>query len=367
MGIYTGRIIRLDFGEPSFPCPPEVKAESIKYITNPDCYYSPIKGENQLLENIKQYLLNVRNIKVKKELITVTSGGLRGINSIIRCLKNEGVKRVYYPDPGFPPYQFLGDYNDIEMLSYPIKNEKDAVRALIFLAKTSSEKSSAFILTSPNNPNGITFSQASWEILNESMIKQYIICDNSFESFIFREENDCLPPIGENIFHAFSFSKSFSMADYRVGYVISPSIKWSEVVSRDHWFTQLSTSVISQKAAIGALNCKSDYLYNTKNAVLANLVSSVNLLSTARIETTLPEGGFFLWVNIEDTECNSDEFVRYALEKYKVSLISGSSFGENGNGYVRINCATDHLALEEGLDRFIQCYKERASRNEYIL
>lgn len=367
MGIHVNRLIRLDFGEPSFPCPAEAKAEAIKYITNPDCYYSPIKGEKLLIEKIRDYLASERSLNLSEELITVTSGGLMGLNSIIRCLKNQGVTKVYYPDPGFPPYKFLGYYNGVEMNPYSMTDEKEAIQSLITLGEDSYPKSSAFIITSPNNPNGITFSKESWNSVTEIMSSQFIICDNSFESFIFNESKNCLPPSGGNIFHSFSFSKSFAMADYRVGYVISPSVEWSEAISRDHWFSQLSTSVISQKAAIGALNCKKDYLSNTKQNVITNINIAIKKLRLFGMDVAYPEGGFFLWINIKDIGCSSDDFVQYALEHYKLSIISGSNFGENGNNYVRINCATDQLTLEEGLDRFIKCYKERSCRHEYTI
>ena len=312
-GIYKGRLIRLDFGEPSLPCPPEAKAEAIKYITNPECYYSPIKGENKLIDQIQKYLFNEKKFNISRKLITITTGGLMGLNSIIRCLKKEGVKKIYYPDPGFPPYRYIEYYNEIELVPYPLNNEKKAIDFLIKSTNKNPHKSVAYIINSPNNPNGITFSNTSWKCLKEGIINQYIICDNSFEAFIYnKSKKNSFPPFGENFFHVFSFSKTFSLADYRVGYVVSPNKEWAELISRHHWFTQLSTSVISQQAAIGALNCKSDYLNQNIITISQNLNYSIEQLKKNNIDGYHPEGGFFLWINIDETQYSSNEFTKYA-------------------------------------------------------
>ncbi|MFJ7747502.1 pyridoxal phosphate-dependent aminotransferase [Peribacillus sp. NPDC097295] len=367
MGIYENRLIRLDFGEPSFPCPPEAKAESIKYISSPNCQYAPIKGDRELIFKIKTHLQEQYSIQIDEQYVTITTGGLMGLNAIIRCLKNNGITKVYYPNPGFPPYQFMGHYNGINMEPYPMVEEEQAIRQLCLLAKESPMGKTAFLITSPNNPNGLTFSRDSWDLLLEAMDKHFIICDHSFESFIFHSQKQVTIPLRENVFHAFSFSKTYSLADYRVGYVISPSLFWSEEISREHWFSQLSTSVISQKAALGALNSPQDYKIKNKRMVLKNIQKTIDLLRASDIEISRPDGGFFLWINIEKTGLSSEKFVEVALVHYKLSLISGANFGSEGEGYIRINCAADPVSLQEGISRFITCYNERLKKYEYTL
>jgi len=359
MSIYENRLLRLDFGEPSFPCPEEAKAEAIKYILNPDCYYAPIKGEEDLIKQITAHFEIKRNLKVEGNCISITTGGLMGINSIIRVLKKNGVKKIFYPDPGFPPYSFLGENNEIIMKPYPMIESNDTIEKLSDIAKNNLPKNVAFIITSPNNPNGMTFCSEEWNKINNLLKNQYIICDNSFESFIYDKSKDRLPPFNDNYFHVFSFSKSYSLADYRVGYVVSPSSKWNEFISREHWFSQLSTSVISQKAAIGALSAKKEYCEMNKLSVLNNIIYSVKLLLKNGINVQIPDGGFFIWVDITNTGYSSEEFTNFALKHYKLSVVSGDNFGKNGVNFVRINCATDRLSLEEGLNRFVRFYNER--------
>lgn len=63
-----------------------------------------------------------------------------------------------------------------------------------------------------------------------------------------------------------------------------------------------------------------------ESAVLKNIEIAKIKLRRAGIEVTLLEGGFFLWVDINDAKCSSDYFVRYALENHKLLLISGSEW-----------------------------------------
>ncbi len=359
MSVYENRLLRLDFGEPSFLCPKEAKAEAIKYILNPDCYYAPIKGEKNLINKIANHFKNTRNLTVEENCISITTGGLMGLNSVIRALKKRGVKKIFYPNPGFPPYSFLGENNEIITKPYTMVETNETIEKLNEIAQNNLPKSVAFIITSPNNPNGLTFSSEEWNTINNFLKHQYIICDNSFESFIYDKDKNILPPFNDNYFHIFSFSKSYSLADYRVGYVVSPSEKWNESISREHWFTQLSTSVISQRAAIGALNAKREYCEMNKSSVLNNIIYSVEFLLNNGINVKLPDGGFFIWVDITSTGFSSEEFTNFALKHYMLSVISGDNFGTNGVGFVRINCATDKLSLKEGLNRFVSLFNER--------
>lgn len=77
----------------------------------------------------------------------------------------------------------------------------------------------------------------------------------------------------------------------------------------------------------------------------------------------IPEGGFFLWID-NKAGLTSLEFTNLVLEHYKLSIVSGDRFGQFGNGYIRINCATDTLRLRGGLNRFVKCFKERIPRSE---
>lgn len=290
-----------------------------------------------------------------------------GINSIIRSLKKKGVTKVYYPDPGFPPYNFLGMYNDIISEPYKMVSTNQTLEELITIAKKNPPMSVLIIIASPNNPNGLTFDKMEWGNINEKLLNQYILCDNSFESFIYSKDKDRLPPFNENYFHVFSFSKTYALADYRIGFVISPSEDWSNILSREHWFSQLSTSVISQRAALGALNTKDNYREQNRIKIKNNIQDSVEYLLQEGIEVDIPEGGFFLWIDINKTGLTSLEFTNLALEQYKLSIVSGDRFGQFGNGYIRISCATDPLRLQEGLNRFVKCYKERIPRSEDTL
>ncbi|PEE03531.1 hypothetical protein COF63_27615 [Bacillus pseudomycoides] len=340
---------------PSFPPPDEAKAEAIKYITNPICQYESVLGNHTLREMI------ANKYNVNLELVSITSGGLMGIHSVIKTLFQRGIKNIYYPNPGFPPYQYIDTLLTVKTIPYNFIDNELFKNELNTIVSAINEKS-VFIITSPNNPNGLVLEDNDWKEIFSLLENHYIIIDNSFIDFEFHSKKSAIQ-FGNNIFRIFSFSKSYSLADYRVGYVISPNEELSSKVSLNHWNEQLSVSTISQRAAVGALKAKNEYLIKNKEYIKNNLYYAVDLLNQNNIKVSMPEGGFFLWINISDLKMNAKDFVNGCLLDKKLSLIAGDSFGSNGKDHIRINCATDLMSLKEGLIRFISFYKERISEN----
>jgi aspartate/methionine/tyrosine aminotransferase len=365
---FHNHLIRLDFGEPSFPPPNEAKAEAIKYITNPKCQYEALLG-NQTLRDL---IVKNTRVKIDDNQVLITSGGLMGINVIVKTLSQEGIKKVFYPNPGFPPYQFMDKLSNVNLIPYDFLNKQKLIEDLHRMSKEINEKA-IFIITSPNNPNGLFLQNNEWKKIYTILKGHYIIRDDSFENFTYISEgkDDNEEEIGgsnkDNVFKVYSFSKTYSLADYRVGYVIAPNSIYAEKLAKNHWNEQLSTSTVSQRAAIGALKASSDYLNFNKNHVEENLIFAMNRLCEEAIEVDKPEGGFFLWINIQKTGLSASDFVTRCLKEKNLSLMSGEAFGENGEGFIRINCATETVTLKEGIKRFISFYQERMKAIEYHL
>ncbi|CAM3867125.1 pyridoxal phosphate-dependent aminotransferase [Mesobacillus thioparans] len=359
MNDFFSQVIRLDYGEPSFPPPKEVKSEAIKYITNGYCEYEEPSGNGAL-----RHLITLQtHPEINSEQIVITSGGLMALNSVISALSKKGIKNVYFPDPGFPPYQEMDRISNINLIPYKYDTKEVFLNSL---SRYTDKEKAAFIITSPNNPNGLVLSNSEWDLIFEKLRDHYIIVDDSFVNFLFSDDDTSLK-LGENVFRVFSFSKTYSMADFRVGYIITPNSEWAKNISEYIWNFQLSTSTVSQRAAIGALRAKSEYLDESRNFVLKNMLTAIKELKLKGIDAKLPAGGFFLWIDIRKTGLSSIEFVDICRESYYVSVMPGSAFGSSGEGFIRINCATESISLKEGIKRFIHCYEERLNENERIL
>lgn len=350
--MYSGLVIRLDYGESAFQQPVTAKAEVIRHINNEENGYAPILGDAILKAKIIQFLTNKFGLEAEPDQISIVSGGLMGINSVLNYLvKEKNIKHLFYPNPGFPPYSKLEEYHMIEGLTYDFSNKKVFMEEIRYISKNF--KDAAIIICSPNNPNGLSLNENEWKMVFELQKELTIICDDSFENYYFY--NNPIVSLCSNCYRVFSFSKSFSLADFRIGFVVSSEKKSVEYISKYNWDIHLSTSMIAQKAAIGALNSL-DYQEKCKEFVEKQVMDAAKLFIAADITCSYPEGGYFLWLKIPDKYNNSMDFSIDLLNRKRVQVIPGEYFGDKGEHYFRINCSTNWLKLKEGIERIIDLY-----------
>jgi aspartate/methionine/tyrosine aminotransferase len=148
----------------------------------------------------------------------------------------------------------------------------------------------------------------------------------------------------------FSFSKSFGMAAWRVGYVHARA-RWAEQISRAHWGATMSTATASQLGALAALRVSEGYLAEQRAFLRTNRDLAVSRLCGCGLACPSPPAGFFAWADIEPYGLDSDEFADRCAAEAGVLISAGSAFGSSGRGRVRINFAVPGDRLAAALDR----------------
>lgn len=353
-------VINLGIGEPGFATPDHIVAAGQSALAEGYTKYTPNAGLYELREAIVDYLKVSDKFNAEENVIVTTGAGesmLLAMMSIL-CQGDE----VIVPDPAFPNYLGQIYLAGGEVVFAKTFEEDNFHLKTSEIEKVMTSKTKAIILNSPSNPTGAVMTKKEIDDVIDFALENdlWIISDEPYSVLTFddHEHYSALNRSdGENkIILIDSFSKSYCMTGWRVGYTVGPS----DIIGA---MVRLQESVAScvnssaQKACIAALKgpqvsveeMRKDY--DRKRAYLFERIEKMNALSCFK-----PEGAFYAFVNIQSLGMSSLDFALELLDKEKVVVTNGSAFGDQGEGYIRISYAGDDDTLRlglDGLERFV--------------
>lgn len=356
------KIIHFEIGQPDFPTPNNISMAGIKAIIEGKTKYNPPLGLLELREKIAEKISITRNIEITKEMVAVVPSGKTAIFATMAMLINPG-DEVIYPDPGFPTYSTLIDYFGGIKKPIPLIEENGFAFDMKMLFKSFSKKTKLIIINSPSNPTGGIIPAKDLKIIAE-MVRQtdcFIITDEIYSQIIYDgqkfESLSAYPSIRSKLFLLDGFSKTYSMTGWRLGYVIMPEKFISKM---DYLLTHLvgCTATFTQYAGLEALT-------GSQNSVKVMVQEFkkrrnfivVELNNIPGVSCQKPQGAFYAFPNIKKFKKTSKYLADICLEKAGVALLPGTSFGNFGEGYLRISYATSLENLKNGVNKLKTAFK----------
>ncbi|MEE8238707.1 MAG: pyridoxal phosphate-dependent aminotransferase [Nitrososphaerales archaeon] len=334
-------IIHLEVGQLDLPI-----SKVIKGLT-PKAYspYVDINGIGQLRESISEYCSNVQGIDVSPNEILVTPGGRFAIYAtMVGCLGSNDAALVL--DPSWPGYIECAEVARVKLQRVPTFLENGWVPDLTALeARIKSAK--LLILNYPNNPTGKILDEDVFEAVQD-MARKYkvlLLRDEAYVDYNFR--GDKLPPLDlSNSVSVFTFSKSFAMAGFRLGFTIADA-KTISRLSKVHSAVMTCVNEYSQRAGIIALRDKT-ILKRNANILRKRIAIAASLLKDFGLSFYYPEGGMYLFARVETKAFDSLKFANHILEQDGVALVPGAAFGPYPE-FLRISLGTSTPKIIRGL------------------
>ncbi|MCE2469919.1 MAG: pyridoxal phosphate-dependent aminotransferase [Dehalococcoidia bacterium] len=348
-------IIHLGIGEPDFDTPEHVRDAAKQALDQGHTHYTPSPGVMEVREAIARHQTLRQGYEVAPSSVIVTPGGKPVMFFTILALAEPG-DEVIYPNPGFPIYESMIRFAGAAPVAWPLREENDFAADVDELRSLVSPRTKLIIVNSPNNPCGSVIPPGGLrriaEIANEA--DAVVLSDEIYKDFYFESEHVSItgfPGMRERSVILDGLSKSYAMTGWRLGYGVFPE-PLVEPVSRLMTNSVSCTAAFTQMAAITALEAPQDGV----RAMVAEfaerrdiIVDGLNALPGVRCR--VPKGAFYAFPNVEGTGLSSQEFERKMLNDAGVSLLSGTAFGELGQGYVRISFANSAANLREALAR----------------
>src|SRR5712691_6025227 len=353
---HQGRsIIHLELGEPDFhPAAPVVDALRSAVAAGRDRYCST-RGVPALREAIADYLKRTRSVHTTAEQVLVAPGCKMALSLAMMALIEPG-DEVLFPDPSFPIYPSFTRGLGAKAVPYGLEEKNRFQPDVDEIARKITPRTSMLIFNSPNNPTGTVFCEAVLEKIAALATKHdlWVLADEIYARILFGGEYKSirsLPRMAERTVIIDGFSKSFAMTGWRLGYAAAP-VPVIDAMDLLVLNTFTCAAEFTQVAAIEALRDST----NAVEAMVAEyckrrdlFVAGLNQIPGFRCQA--PDGAFYAWVNIEDTELSAEEVQKLLLEEAGVAGIAGAAFGPGGKKYLRFSLVSARKQLEAALER----------------
>ena len=218
------------------------------------------------------------------------------------------------------------------------------------------KKTKAIMINSPSNPTGNVLSRKVLEEIADIAIENnlYVFSDEAYEKLIYDGKKHVsiasMNGMENYAVSFFTFSKSYSMCGFRVGYCAGPSLL-IEAMKKVHVYTTICAPTISQILAVRALKIGNKHTEKMVNEYNKRRRFIYKRLNEIGLKTIKPGGAFYTFSNIKDYDENSFHFAFDLLNKAKVAVVPGKEFGNYGEGYIRCSYATDIKVIEKAMDR----------------
>ncbi len=349
------KIIHLQIGEPDFDTPANITEAAIKALRNGETHYAASGGIMPAREAVAAYANKTRGLKVSADNCVIMPGAKPVIYCAMIALISEG-DEIIVPNPGYPTYRSLSRFFGATPIPVRLHEETDFRFSIDEFRKLITPRTKMVILNSPQNPTGGILTWEDLEAVYElaSQHDLWIMSDEIYSRIVYDTEFRSIasiPGAMDRTIIVDGMSKTYAMTGWRLGYGVMPK------KLADYMFTLAinnysSTATFSQYALIEALNGPQDEIdkmvaeFRRRRDVIVDGLNSIEGISCLR-----PEGAFYVFPNITGTGLHSKEFADMMLEQAGVACLSGTAFGEFGEGYVRFSYANSIENIREALGK----------------
>lgn len=355
--------IKLTVGEPDFDTPEFIKNAAKRSIDAGRTHYAPNAGIQELREAVAAKYQSCWT-GYTKEHIVITVGAMEGLLLLMLLLLNEG-DDILIPDPGFPNYYGQAAIAGAKAVPVPTYEEHGYRIQREDIERAVTPRTKAILLNSPSNPTGSVLRKTDVLSIAKSVREHnlWVLSDEPYDSIVYDGIEPFsiakVPEIRERVFVLNSFSKSYAMTGWRVGYLLAPDPTYAKKLA------QLQESVAScvctflQDAAVEALTdqtCVADMVkdYARRRDILIDGINAIPGFHCRR-----SAGSFYAFANIKAFGKSSQEFAEELLVNAGVVSVPGSAFGRMGEGYLRLVFANSDANSKEAVKR-IGDYVKRA-------
>jgi aspartate aminotransferase len=348
-------IIHLEIGEPDFDTPANVIQAGVDALHKGWTHYGPAAGLPDLRQAIAEYVSRTRNVPVSSDEVVVVPGGKPIIFFVMLALVDEG-DEVIYPNPGFPIYESMINYVGGRAIPIPLREARDFSVDVKELASLVTDRTKLIILNSPHNPTGGVLTKKDIleiaEVIGDRNIM--ILSDEIYSRLIYEGEDFSImsvPGFKERTIVLDGFSKTYAMTGWRMGYgVMRPDL--AVHIARLMTNSNSCTASFTQVAGIEALRGDQSSV-DKMNAEFKRrrdvFVAGLNKIKG--FSCRVPKGAFYAFPNITKTGWPSKKLADALLEQAGVACLSGTAFGEYGEGYLRFSVANSLENLNKALGK----------------
>jgi aspartate aminotransferase len=359
-------VVDLGAGEPDFDTPQNIKDAAAAAMQAGQTKYTPTAGTRPFQQAIIDFYQREFHVHYERNEVMGTAGGKQALFNAVVCLINPG-DEVLIPQPYWVTFPEIVTF--ARGKSVFIETEQnDFVLSAEMVRSAITPNTKLIILNSPSNPSGRVIPPAEFERIMEIIADHgaYAISDECYLRFVYPPNKvfsaaSLRPELRKRLCIAGSFSKTYAMTGWRVGYSLA-NADWTRAMLKVQGHSTSNTTSIAQAAATEAFNGPQESVATMLTEYTRRrewLLSALNEIPGLRCPQ--PEGAFYAFPDVRG--ClggqlkTSADFVNELLEKEQTVVTDGAGFG--ADGFIRISYATSMDRLREGVERIKRVVERR--------
>ena len=348
--------IKLTVGEPNFDTPQYIKDAAKRALDEGQTHYAPNAGIPELREAVAAKYRREYWEGYTKDHVIITVGAMEGLMLAMMLLLNPG-DEILVPDPCFPNYYGQAGIVGARAVPVPTYEAYDYRLQAADIEAAITPRTRAILLNSPCNPTGAVLSEA--DILSIAKVVKdhglWVLTDEPYDAIVYDGARPCsmaqVPEVREQVLVFNSFSKSYAMTGWRIGYLVAPDPKYVKKLAQLQEGVASCVSTFTQVAGVAALQSTAsvDQMvadYTRRRDILVDGINAIPGFTCKK-----PAGSFYAFPNIKAFGKSSQAFAEELLKNAGVVTVPGSAFGDMGEGYLRLVFANSDENLKEAVRR----------------
>jgi aspartate aminotransferase len=350
-------IINLGIGQPDFPTPENIVAAAQKALADGHHGYTPANGILPLREAVAEDILKWRGVVVDPDRIVIVPGGKVTMYFAITMFGEPG-SEIMYPDPGFPIYRSVIEFSGAKAVPIPLYEETGFSFSAEEVLSKITPRTRLIIVNSPANPTGGVVPREEIDRLVAGLAEHpdvMIMSDEIYARMVYDNVPHAsmlvYPELADRLILLDGWSKTYAMTGWRLGYAVWPE-SLAEHATRLAINIHSCVNAATQWAGIEALKGPQDAVdrmvaaFDERRKIILERLNQLPGVRCVR-----PGGAFYAFPNISGTGYSARQLQDDLLNEAGVALVAGTSFGDQGEGYIRFSYANSIANIEEAIDR----------------
>jgi aspartate aminotransferase len=345
-------VYQFEGGEPFMPTPEPIKEAMKRALDDNQTRYAPSSGIAELREAIAEKLRNRNRIPAQAKDLIVVNGGMQGLFGAFQSIVNPGDEVLLF-SPYWTPIKDLVAHCQGRSVLVPT----DEARALGFeqtLARYSTERTRAIYYNTPQNPSGVVFTPDEAKAVAAFARDRdlVVIADEAYEDLVYEGQHCSIASLDgmfERTITCFTFSKSYAMTGWRLGYAVATE-PWMTGLKKATLYSSNGVSTPTQWAGLAALSIDPSALAEIANQYRLRRDLLLKGLNEIGLNCDSPAGAFYAFPDVSRINKDSREAADALLNRAQVATVPGIVFGAQGESHLRFSFSTSIETIEAGLD-----------------
>jgi aspartate aminotransferase len=345
-------VYQFEGGEPFMPTPASVKDAAKRALDENQTRYAPSSGIPELREAIAEKLRTRNNIAAHSKDVIVVNGGMQGLFGAFQSVVNPRDEVLLF-SPYWTPIKDLVAHCQGKSIFVPTK-EARASGFQQTLARYATARTRAIYYNTPQNPSGVVFTPEEAKAVAEFAQQRdlVVIADEAYEDLVYDGDHFSIASLEgmfERTITCFTFSKSYAMTGWRLGYAVAPE-PWMTGLRKAILYSSNGVSTPTQWAGLAAMNIDTAMLGQIRDQYRVRRDLLLSGLNDIGLPCKPPAGAFYAFPDVTRISADSREAADILLNRAQVATVPGTVFGAEGEGHLRFSFSTSIETIEAGLD-----------------